>query len=294
MNINLFRFIISSIIDHEPDKDKIKEKVIETFPELKDDNITDYETVCTIRRWAANIISWSTYSLLFNVRDRYFDSLSAYEMYRLFNDSVGGVWCSGASLFLRKIYKIFGFEACVAGYGTPDAFTHTITLVKINDNGKELYSIQDAYFDITYESTNNNPMDYFRMLEYLKQKRDSEIAVVQSQPVINRKIYLYSGDACPDLKNSGNCEEITYSLPDGRNILKCDCTFDMEFALYSQLEKAYTFLHMNQLPQKLIYLYLFPISISDDFQGKMLRKARELTDWPVMENIGIQEVRSAR
>jgi hypothetical protein len=270
---------------NEPHKRLLKNIIIKECPELELDSTTDYERVCILRRWAAQKINCATYSLLFDIRRPEFNLLSAYEIYQLFNNNIGGVWCGGANNFLRKIYKSFDFRAYNLNYGTPDAFTHVSTLVVVQCDKQNVMSIQDAYFDITYEYQNGKPIDYFSMLKLLKERRDSEISTVEPQPPLMRDFYIYSGDIWTNLNGCTDVKEIDHDCLGVDRITKVHCKFNSDFALAAFLDRINIFLSNNGLPSNLLYLNLFPIAISDDFQGKLLVDARKITGWPpVIDN----------
>lgn len=259
----------------------LKQIIIQEYPELEMPDTTDYEKARILRHWVAQVVDWSTQSLLLDIRVPNFSFLSAYEMYKLFINDEGGVWCGVASDLLRKVYRLFGFESYHLNYGIPDTVTHVVTLVVIEHDGQEILSVQDAYFDVTYEFPSGEPMDYFTMLALLKEKRDDEISVVEPVPPLVRDVHLYHGDSWLDrdywLDVDGN--RVDKSKVSG--ITTARCPFTMDSVLASFHDKINTFLTENGLPPRLVYLYLFPVSIGDRSQGKLfLDKARQITGWP--------------
>jgi len=197
----------------------LKEVITEAYPQLETD-ISEYEEVCILREWAASVIDCSDYPLLLSVRYSDLGSWSAYDIYRAFQNDLGGAWCADSALFLIKVYQLFGFEAYYASWGTTLSVTHAVTLVSINHEGRQILSIQDAYFNFTYEDVNGEPMDYFDMLRLLKEKRDDEIEVIKPEITLTRDTFFYGMNGLMEIFNCSDVELLKRAENEGDNIYK--------------------------------------------------------------------------
>ncbi|UCG55284.1 MAG: hypothetical protein JSV32_03465, partial [Dehalococcoidia bacterium] len=111
-------------------------------------------------------------------------------------------------------------------------------------------------------------------------RRDNEISIIESRPPLTRSFFIYSGDTWTNLDCCTDIKEIkTDNLKEG-HVTHANCLFTPDFALGAFLNKINQYLLNNGLPPRLIYLNLFPVSVSDDLQGKILKKARKITGWP--------------
>jgi hypothetical protein len=245
-------------------EDALKAIILQEYPELGMPETSDYEKVKLLRHWTASIIDFSTSVLLINKRVNDFYNLSAYDLYLLFINNKGGTLCGGSAVFLQKVYRLFGFEAYILNYGTEDAVTHMIDLVKIDYNGREILTVQGAYFDVGYENKNGEPIDYFDMLQLLVERRGDEIYAVEFDPPLMRD-YLQE-----NLEDTGLI----------KSIVTTRVVFTTEFALFRVRPYIDKFLTDRGLPLDDIYLYLFPFSISGDAQGKLMAKATQITGSP--------------
>lgn len=242
----------------------LKDLILGNHKELNSKGLTDYQKVCILRHWTAGIITIADYDLLFDVRLIDWYTLSAYEIYKLFTEHKGGVWCAGAAVFLKKVLELFGFEAYYWNYGHAMAFTHALTLVKIEINAKNVLVIQDAFFDTTYESQKGKMLDFFLFLQLLKEGRHNEITLVNAKKPLLRNIYRYS--------KSGNINSV--------RLESIQFTLESFFADRPWIIPAsHNFLKLHNLPTNFIYLHLFPLSIWGG-PKEVLEKAWQITGWP--------------
>ena len=240
---------------------KLKQIILDDCPELKSKNITDYQKVCILRNWAANVIDCSDYDLLLNKRPAHI-LLSAYEIYQFFDQNEGGVWCDGAALFFRKVLRLFDFEGYELAYGfhEPGGLNHTITLIKIQEGESEILSVQDAYFNTAYETSTGEPLDYFDLLRLLKEKRDDEIVLVEPSTPFMRGWHHIVG-----------LEGDNYEIKTTRSLFTFYTVIGHNAELMSE---TYAFLDRNDYPQNEIYLHLFPYYCTGP--EEILEKAKQI------------------
>jgi len=162
----------------------LRQRVLADYPRLRDEKLTDWERVGLLRQWAWSHVNLAcTKSNLVDCDPRIpWRELDAPGIFQLFGDMRGGVFCGGTSRALAELYKLFGYEAWMVNSGSTGAesATHVITLVRIQDKGQSMLSMQDAYFNLAYaDAITGAPLDYFKMLELLAHGKHASIAVVE-------------------------------------------------------------------------------------------------------------------
>ena len=257
----------------------LKQIIIQQHPELEAADITDYEKVGILRDWAAKVVDSSSISLQLNLRDQSFSSWSAYDIYSAFVGDQGGVVCGGTARFLMKVYQVFGFEAGTLNFGIVNLHTHMVSLVQIEHGGQELWSVQDAWNNLTYEGLNVEPMDYYKMLRLLKQQKDDEIVIVEPKTPLVRDWLYYDGDPFwPTLKEGTYVGPVQQVGQETSNIIK----YRYVFPLVPLSDEGKEFFTKKGLPPKAIYLYMFPKGIGYcPGAEELLEEASQITGWPL-------------
>jgi hypothetical protein len=242
----------------------LKEIIIQACPDLDKKDIDDFTKVNIIRNWAAGIITIADYDLLFDIYLNNWYTLNAYNIYQLFLNNKGGVWCAGASVFLKRIFEEFNYTAHYWSYGHASAFTHAVTLVSIKHNDSDILSIQDAFTDTTYTTDIGKPLDFFTLLNLLTERKDNMVKIVEPPGPFRRKMYKLSNTGSKDIITADNM----------------DFTLESFFSERPWIIPATdNFLKKHGLPINYLYLHLFPLSI---WEGplEILDRARQITGWP--------------
>lgn len=85
---------------------------------------------------------------------------------KLYKNFKTGSLCDGIAWFLAQVYNLFELKATTYNFGlTSIGLTHFVTIVKVPD--VEIYSIQDAYFNVYY-IYNDNPANFLELMRYTK------------------------------------------------------------------------------------------------------------------------------
>jgi len=75
--------------------------------------------------------------------------------------------CAGASYWLYHVYRDIGLDAFVLNTGSPQDPSHAMTFVKVHHNGRDVWSLQDAYLNMTYVDADGQLLcltDVYRLL----------------------------------------------------------------------------------------------------------------------------------
>jgi glycosyltransferase involved in cell wall biosynthesis len=264
---------------HLPDR-PLAQRIASTCPEIFAGGLDELQTVNLLREWAYHTVKEAGLdALLENHIPRRLLSLSAGEIFEYYARNAGGGKCGLTGIALMRLYQSFGFPAFIVDMGNSGSpSTHVVTLVKIMSGEKPVLAVQDGYLNLTYADPDGAPLDYFRLLELLVNKRSDRIVVVEgesregrallfSDPRTARRNWLWD----PDVDPSG-CA-VTES---GWRIA------DVEPSLRRLIERWPAdwrgFLRKQGLPEEIIYLYLFPFSIHNGIQpdARMLARARAI------------------
>ena len=223
----------------------LKELVIKDNPELLNPNVSDYEKVNLIREWAAmNTLVARKRSIKLddpkkNMQDPNYYKQNASIIYYSFIMIKGGVWCGGTSYALAKLYELFGYESIMMNIDLKKGkWSHALNLVKINEDDKSRYVIQDAYLNSTFVHKNGSPLDYFDMIELLRQRKHGGIRIKGSTSESNSMREYIDSDL---FGNTIRKIEKLMTLDDYEEVYKKEFT---------------TFYKENNYPENNLYTYL--------------------------------------
>jgi hypothetical protein len=252
----------------------LKQSVATAIPEINNPNISDWEKVNLLRRWAyQNSDLTMAKGCLIDSPD--LRPKSAAEIFSSFQKDEGGVWCAGMSIFLMKLYEQYGFESYALNMGKPSAadtlimgnppvgssITHVLVLVKIPHKGRNLLVVQDGYLNNTYTHLDGSPLDYFELIKLLKNRQENKIKVVRDQGA-SRDNLLCSKQIPPQIWEVSTKQLQCEQIP-GKQTYKCKhgLTLDL-LARYSPLQKEINrFFPAEGYPPNLLFLFLYPLGI---------------------------------
>ena len=207
----------------------LKTLVEKTYPEVGDPTVNEFRRVNTLRQWAYENTLWYADTADLEAQKSFdFYSRNAASLFAAYIAGKGGVLCGGAAFSLKQLYGCFGFRAYTVDSGKPGVQTHVVTLVAIKYNGQPVLSIQDPTFDLTYVHDDDSPFDYLQMLGSLKRRQERSVRI---------KLGI--------LKKS-----------------KRQGTYDMFLKEYGR--DINEFVAAQGYPADPIYLFMFPLHISDD------------------------------
>ena len=156
----------------------LRELISESLPGLQQQ--VSNEPLLGARRildWVANAGDYALSSSIHErANPRVARASAAGIYYEIFLPDAGGVYCGGYSIFLNKVFRLFGYDSFTINYGDPkDALTHVTVVVPIRQNtsGSESSGPWRFYFfDPTFNGTYVDPssgdqLGVRRMLELI-------------------------------------------------------------------------------------------------------------------------------
>lgn len=100
--------------------------------------------------------------------------------------------CGGTAIWLYHVYRALGFQTFAMNTGASGA-SHVMTFVRISHEGRPLWSMQDAYLNMTFVGGDGGPLCLTNVYEFLTRKQYEKIDVSVSPglaPVSLREIEL--------------------------------------------------------------------------------------------------------
>ena len=142
---------------------------------------------------------------------------------------------------------------------------HSVALVKINEGGKEIWSVQDAYLNYSLAGSENNPLNYYEILDLLKKREGFRV------------VYQYGAEKQkPRLVAKNTQEKIKpEKIFVNGNMLVRENFSSPDFDFYAK-----DFLNKRGLPQEIVYLNMFPYNSygkSHTEAEAILNRARAIT-----------------
>jgi len=272
------------------------------YPEINNQNITDWEKVNILRDWAyehtdyPNVSIQTSGKILNAIPESHFYQKEAPEIYSIYLNDQGAVVCSGSAYSLERLYEMYGYKSYFVNLGDPivaNQTSHAITLVQINHNGKPLLSVEDAYFDYTIVDKEKNPIDFFEIVKLLRNERFSDIEVQYGTKkpcdVINNKseanAFIQNSKIVANPLSDYNWTVLqnnsTVELPDG--LVKMKIQKDLE--KYDNSMRDY---HKNSIikspyynetfPALSLYKYPFSITRNANPDNTLLKKMECITN----------------
>jgi hypothetical protein len=245
---------------------ELKRRLQELHPVLSDPEADDWDRVSVLRHWAWSHIATSDLPLTLPARGDGWLPMNAPQVFAFFDTGCGGVWCGGAAMALRALYHDFGFTTALLRIHLPAELgpTHVATAVRIQHQGRPLWVVQDAYFNLAIAAPDGQPIDLEDFVRLLSQGRLDAVTLLPSPwPVTHRPVTLVSeqmhrGLPPDQVAQQWWCvspEDYQFThLPDGRYRFSSPRTF----ARYApMLQGLRHFLPEQGRPPSELFMYLF-------------------------------------
>lgn len=238
---------------------EFKDLILKEIP-ITSQDASDLKKVTALREWVfLNVPTADSNMIIDNLSTIPLNKIPGRIRIQIFREGLAGAWCGTTSRTLREVYNLFGYEAYDVNLGNTNiADTHVITIVKIKNENKYLFSVQDAYLNYSLTDKLGKPLDYFTVLALLRNREENDI-IFQWGKKDGRfqKPYLVSqktkSDSIIKTTLSGNIVEYK------------------RFAGYFNLvQRIKPLLFSHSYPDSFIYLYLFPFGV----YGKDYEKAQ--------------------
>ena len=238
----------------------LKQLIARDSPQLATAGPDDSARLTLLRQWAYENTDWSTPGAnLDDDRANGFYEMDAPELFSAFRNDKGGVLCGGTAYAFMRLCRLYGYDALTLDFGAPSVWTHVVTLVRLSQGGRDVWSVQDPTYDVTYVHRDGTPFDYLDLLRALRDRQDDQVLVEKGEGR-SRDYIVAPGDAesmLPTLRSDGS---FVGRLPDGA--LKYRRRYSFDSMRETVGPSVARFLTREGHPGKTIYLFLYPIRIS--------------------------------
>ena len=201
-----------------------------------------------------------------------FDSLDLVGKYSLFDSHQGAVMCGGTAYLLAEVYELFDYKAWILDTGdSPSLATHMVTLVRIRHEGRWIYSVLDAYFNVAFVTSTGQPLDYSQLVLHLI-NRQHEAIFLHSVDFCAMPAWPFSLVSPLEVEKKGTLARFidTYwpvledyysveQLPDGKYKFISPRSLGEKFIRTAS--RYHTWLSSVSLPLDIRYVFLCPLNI---------------------------------
>lgn len=165
---------------YNQDTKLMKSIVLKGIPDLNKKTTTDISQVNMIRDWVNENSIWGGKTSKINVHDL-MGNKTALQMWHFINATSSELDCGIYSVFLSKIYQLFGYESYVYDIGLESEGGHSVVLVYINDNNKRKLIVEDPTYNSSFTNLKGEPIDFFIFINKIKEKKESEIKIISNK-----------------------------------------------------------------------------------------------------------------
>lgn len=212
------------------------------------------------------------------------DTMPLSKLHAVFQNDLVAVQCGGASLYLNKLYKKFGYRSWSHDVGQVyegiRGASHQFNIVEVPLGGDTIFSAQDAHFGHTYVDRSGTPIDYFRMLRLIEERKADSIFIQNVNDtglvdllVCNVNLFF---DEMKEEKGISrvkrfreNIEHTIVSSYHPACYEKIRYHYSLDFFMEMSGDQYLTYLQKNGYPPNFIYLFLFPKSVTGPEAEKM-------------------------
>ncbi len=169
-----------------------KEMALVEIPAIKNPSLTDAQRVEMLRHWVAGLVDVDQTRKLDCASDitcqSLFNAATANVLIMGFRQDRLAVMCGFAATTLGKVLTEFGYRTIFVNMGMPKGGTsHYVPLVELERGGKKIWSIQDPYYDTSFQRRDGQLIDYFEMVTLLQQRRHGEVIPTNPKGVYRQK-----------------------------------------------------------------------------------------------------------
>ncbi|MDH3257327.1 MAG: hypothetical protein OEM27_06900 [Nitrospinota bacterium] len=165
--------------------------------------------------WAANVTPIALSKPLRDKTDN-LNRMSSEEIYNLFNSNLAAVYCGGSSVFLNKVFALFGIYSFAVDFGDiKNSLTHVTVMVAKPSSGSFNYYVFDPLFNFTFQNPeNSNFMTFSELLDLPPTGIEDKIKINQ-QSLHKRKFLALKKDLkkCHTVKETTQ-DSFSCSIPD--------------------------------------------------------------------------------
>ncbi|MBC7812876.1 MAG: hypothetical protein H7175_17100 [Burkholderiales bacterium] len=270
------------VTNFSPQNSPLTPLIAEEYPEFLDESLTDWQKINILREWAYQHIDRAQNGLLLeDTSPRNVNSMSAPELFEAFFQDEGGASCGLTNLSLTRLYQHFGFEAYTVNSGNVGTtITHVAALVRVNYEGSDVLTLQDAYFNSGYVDDDGAPLDYFTMLAMIRHGDADSVHIITSQMPTYHDYLCNSGSECVSWYNHNliwTDSDVCQLTSENLVVCESQTTYADFTEYYMAADLWFEFLASHDHPADLKYIFLYPFSINDGVNENLTLLERALS-----------------
>lgn len=263
---------------------EVKGKILEIVPSLADPTKTEIERAEIIRDWLHEFlpIADGSCDLWHLGADHNNDELG--KLLYMCEARLGGYYCGGQAEIARKVYELLGFETFTFNFGFDGTrATHVTTFVKLEINGRDTWTIQDAYFNFTLRDHEGNYLGFRQLLAYLAENNLAPV-VVDEKAGARTPVLHTEPDRVPRLNRRYDLESECVREWDGFEEFTIKWDFDLFQTTYFDLSQELMARIGDDNP---LYLFILPIGYKGQDYVQDLEKEIHVAQKSLLRHLGI-------
>lgn len=170
----------------------VVDRLLRDVPSLRPGRLPNAADIARARDWAyGRIVAASPQATL----DHHAPGLSADAMDRAMRDRRAGVKCGGAAMYFKLLLEAMGFAAYALNMGDPAGRgTHVLNIVPVEDRGRPVFSIQDAYLNFTIMDVHGGVVDYRDAVRIIRAGVETRFRVLRGRTTKRWMLFRARGE----------------------------------------------------------------------------------------------------
>ena len=129
------------------------------------------------------------------------------DIYLYYKNNLKGGRCDNISYFYQQILNEFGYKNYTYHFGNLNHYNHVLNLIEVKIKNKKKIIVQYATYNLTFLDQQNNPLDFFDLIQLIKKRNFNKIMV--SSDNSKRKVLVSQKNKIINQKSPDNYEPLS-------------------------------------------------------------------------------------